>query len=82
MNDSQVKICGTTRDFKLFDGMNEYQISRVQVTASIKWSSRVESSTQKWSSASRICEYILLNIKIFNVEYHAIIEIVESSRVE
>ena len=32
---------------------------------------------QKWSSASRICEYIVLNINIFNVEYHAIIEIVE-----
>ena len=32
---------------------------------------------QKWSSASRICEYIVLNINIFNIEYHAIIEIVE-----
>ena len=33
-----------------------------------------------WSSASQICEYIVLNINIFNVKYHAIIEIVESSR--
>ena len=37
---------------------------------------------QKWSSASRICEYIVLNINIFNVKYHAIIEIVESGRFE
>ena len=28
------------------------------------------------------CENIVLNINIFNVEYHVIIEIVESSRVE
>ena len=39
---------------------------------------------QKWSSASQICEYIVLNINIFNVEYHANIEIVEyeSGRVD
>ena len=56
--------------------MNEYQISRVRVTASIKWSSLIEQA-QKWSNASRICEYTVLNINIFNVEYHAIFEIVE-----
>ena len=46
-------------------------------------SGRVEQA-QKWSSASRICEYIVLNINIFYVEYHGIIEIVEyeSGRVE
>ncbi len=33
-------------------------------------------------SVSRICEYTVLNINIFNVEYHAIIEIVELGRVE
>ena len=50
---------------------------------SIKWSSQSEQA-QKWLSASRICEYTVLNINIFNVEYHAIIEIVEyeSGRVE
>ena len=30
----------------------------------------------------RICKYIVLNINIFNVEYHVIIEIVESRRIE
>ena len=28
------------------------------------------------------CEYTVLNINIFNVEYHAIIEIVESGHVD
>ena len=55
----------------LHSGVNEYLISQVRVTASIKS-----------SSASRICEYIVLNINIFNVEYDAIIEIVESGRVD
>ena len=50
--------------------MNEYQVSQVRVTASIKW-----------SIASQICEYIVLNINIFNAEYHAIIEIVECESV-
>ena len=54
--------------------MSEWQISRVRVTASIEWPSRVGSGRLKYG---RICEYIVLNINIFNVEYHAIIEIVE-----
>ena len=32
---------------------------------------------QKWLSSSQIYEYIVININIFNVENHAIIEIIE-----
>ena len=64
--------------------MNEYQISRVRVTASIKWTSRVESSRLKngWVRVEYASIYIVLNINIFNIEYHAIIKIVESGQVD
>ena len=36
---------------------------------------------QKWLSSSQIYEYIVININIFNVENHAIIEIIERGSV-
>ena len=57
--------------------MGEWQISRVRVTASIKWSSRVGSSRLKnYQVASRYAS-IHYKFQFFNVKYHAIIEIVE-----
>ena len=57
--------------------MNEYQISRLRVTASIKWSSRVGSKMVKFRVDMRVYTE---KFQIFNVKYHAIIEIAESSR--
>ena len=42
-------------------------------------SSRLKNGRKRVEYAST---YIVLNINIFNVEYHAIIEIVESGRVD
>ena len=36
---------------------------------------------QKWLSSSQIYEYIVIDINIFNVENHAIIEIIERGSV-
>ena len=58
--------------------MNEYQINSWVQVAMVKYDSgRV---AQKWSSqsASQICKYIVLNINIFNDEYHVVVERDES----
>ena len=54
--------------------MGEWQISRVRVTASIKWSSRVGSKMVKLRVDMRVHTE---KFQFFNVKYHAIIEIVE-----
>ena len=54
--------------------MGEWQISRVRVTASIKWSSRVGSKMVKLQVDMRV---FTEKFQFFNVKYHAIIEIVE-----
>ena len=57
--------------------MGEWQISRVRVTASIKWSSRVGSSRLKMVKLRVDMRVYTEKFQFFNVKYHAIIEIVE-----
>ena len=57
--------------------MGEWQISRVRVTASIKWSSRVGSSRLKMVKLRVDMQVHTEKFQFFNVKYHAIIEIVE-----
>ena len=57
--------------------MGEWQISRVRVTASIKWSSQVGSSRFKNGQVANRYVSIYYKFQIINVKYDAIIEIVE-----
>ena len=57
--------------------MGEWQISRVRVTASIKWSSQVRSSRVKMVKLRVDMRVYTEKFQFFNVKYHAIIEIVE-----
>ena len=54
--------------------MGEWQISRLRVTASIKWSSRVGSKMVKLRVDMQVHTE---KFQFFNVKHHAIIEIVE-----